>query len=179
MGRYFHGTSAENGEEILMHGFNTSKKTWNESEDGIVYFWNVTDTRNENECIDDARCSAYKTAAVHDSKRTSVIVIEIDGDLETYDDTSCDIAPWEKRTCIQASILNKLINEKKLNIIVHSFIYYPEARAKYLYNQYHNCCGVRWSSIEGNIVNKDQLVTDLKELEKTYPYEYYFKEELK
>lgn len=41
MNNYFHGTSAESAENILLKGFSTDFKNWNESENNIVYLWDI------------------------------------------------------------------------------------------------------------------------------------------
>jgi len=173
--KYFHGTNYKNAMVILEHGFTNEFKNWDESEDNVVYLWDVNEHRDVEKCMKEAYHSACLSSAIKNSQCRHTVILELHGDIPVKEDTSCFVPEWEKRVCVPTDILNKAIKEQLVTIAhIHYQGYKPELRAFYLYPIYHNCGGARWESIRNHIIDPKPLIRNLKLLEKIVPYEYYF-----
>lgn len=85
----YHGTSYENAKKIEKNGFSPTRKTWNCSKDGMIYFHCCID---EKESQYKAKQSACITASLSKSQSTNIALIsmEIDSKLiESFRDDCC------------------------------------------------------------------------------------------
>ena len=165
---YYHGTSFENY-KLMLNGNKQIKKNWKESEDKMYFWINMENAYN----------AAVTCAAITNSQAPLVIILKIDLDESIINIDNSDGHGEHyglSRICIDYSNFN--INKAE---IIPS-IYYPEKRAKYLYNHYHCTCALNWDSIKDFVINSkeiekecDLLYEELLKTEK-YSYEYHFKE---
>lgn len=165
--KLYHGTSYDNYLSMI-NGLNRINKNWEQSENNKLYMWD----ENNKYALEDAYNSAVHCAAVYNSQYDKIIVLELNLDKNELNlDNSCDDCKFYKRYCMD---LNKF---KIDNCIIREFKYRPKDRAKYLYNQYHNTCGVKWESIENLVVDKEKLIQQCEELYEQYKeYEFWFNE---
>ena len=135
--KFYHGTSAEAAEKILVDGFGCNEETvWNCSDNGSTYFWAHAVDRIEGEGVSRAFESGLVTAAMRGSLDKRVIVFELDIPDEfvgnwVLEDHSCEgmAGAW----VVSSNWLNARLNESAVTLRVFvREIYRPDFRWFYL-----------------------------------------------
>lgn len=131
--KFYHGTSAEAAEKILVDGFGCNEETvWNCSDNGSTYFWAHAVDRIEGEGVSRAFESGLVTAAMRGSLDKRVIVFELDIPDEfvgnwVLEDHSCEgmAGAW----VVSSNWLNARLNESAVTLRVFvREIYRPDFR---------------------------------------------------
>ena len=149
----YHGTSMENFLNMRSHN-KFKNKNWFESDDNFMYFY--SGCSSDLEACSEAFKSALMCAAIQRSLFGNVVVMSIELPDDVYNiipDQSDDFDP-ENRVAIKYEdifglgfkLLDKLTKDPLY------FSYDPMQRWKYLYNIYHNCCGMAWRSVEKYVI---------------------------
>ena len=133
--KIYHGTSYENGQNILKNGWNPKNKVWNVSNDDCVYFYYSSGDKKELGQEDDiliemALQSAQIAAATNHSNSTSLYVFSIDIDdseLECLKDYSCD-----NMSNVALEIPVEILKNKKIEYKIYKNVFCPSLSLVYL-----------------------------------------------
>ena len=158
--KLFHGTTFEGGQDIPRNGYDYGKgnSPWSCSDDARVYFYFPQTVLNrelgiddedateddwkeaEQKCLELANESAQIAQALLPNPQNRTCVLEfIFPDTPKFmhnvydyivDDESCENMVLSNS--IDASIINKMIKERKCEVVVHYFPFYPKLSLFYL-----------------------------------------------
>lgn len=136
--KFYHGTSAEAAEKILVDGFGCNEKTvWNCSDSGSTYFWEHAVDGVDGEGIPRAFESGLITAAMRGSLDKRIIVFELDIPDEfvgnwVLEDYSCG-GKTDAAWVVSNNWLNARLSEGTVTLRVFvQEIYRPDFRWFYL-----------------------------------------------
>ena len=163
----YHGTTAENWENIKEHGFSSPVITWECSDDEMTYFYDFLKHQeamgNEEEELDSRQTistcfeQASITASVNKYLRTDLVVIEVEMDDEFIEgDDSC----YNKESNGAVQVENRDLNMYgKITNVFTTDDYQPYMSGLYIMGFVNNNNGIdlnldKWSGREIDFLEK-------------------------